>query len=45
MLGFLEPRVTEARELHAALVELESSLEREITVFEFLDDRLQLGDG
>ena len=37
-LGFFEARVTEARQLHAALVELERFLEREVAFFELLDD-------
>ena len=37
--------MAEARQLHAALVELERFLEREVALFEFLDDALELGDG
>src|SRR5262249_47969703 len=44
-LGFLEPRVAEARELHAALVELQRLFEREVALFEFLHDGLELRDG
>ena len=44
-LGLLELRVAEARELHAALEERERLLEREVALFERLDDRLELGDG
>ena len=40
-LGGVEPRVAEARQLHAALVERERRLEREVAVFELLDDRLR----
>src|SRR5204863_1329696 len=43
-LRLFEPRVTEARELHAALEELERFLEREVPLLERLDDRLELGD-
>ena len=43
-LGLLEPRVAEPRQLHAALVERERLLEREVAFFELLDDRLELGD-
>jgi hypothetical protein len=39
----LEPRMTEARELDAALEELERLLEREVSLLERLDDRLELG--
>ena len=44
-LGLFELGVAEARELHAALEELERLLEREIAFLERLDDRLELGDG
>ena len=37
-------RVAEARQLHAALEELERLFEREVAVLELLDDRLELGD-
>ena len=43
-LGVLEPGVTEARELHAALVQRQRLLEREVAFLELLDDRLELGD-
>ena len=43
-LGLLEPRVTEARQLHAALVQRQRLLERQVAFFELLDDRLELGD-
>ena len=36
--------MAEAREVHAALVELQRRLERQVAFFEFLDDRLELGD-
>src|SRR5437773_249433 len=44
-LGLLQPRVAEARELYAALVELKGLLEREVSLLELLDDRFELGDG
>src|SRR2546428_8716251 len=44
-LGLFEPRVTEARELDAALVERQRLLERQVALFELLDDRLELGNG
>src|SRR5581483_8287872 len=44
LLGGLEARVAEARELHAAFVQRERLLEREIAVLELLDDRLEFGD-
>ncbi len=37
-LGVLEPRVAEARQLHAALVERERLLERQVALLELLDD-------
>src|SRR5438874_1613747 len=43
-LGFLQLRVAEARELHAALVELQRLLEREVALFELLDDGFELRD-
>src|SRR5436190_21907164 len=36
--------MAETRELHAALVQGERLLERQVTFFELFDDRLQLGD-
>ena len=39
-----EAGVAEARELHAALVERQRLLERQVALFELLDDRFQLGD-
>ena len=45
LLGFLEPGMAEARQLHAALVELERFLECEVAFLELLDDGLELGDG
>src|SRR5882762_7685944 len=44
-LGLFEPRVTEARELHAALVQRQRLLERQVALFELLDYRFELGDG
>src|SRR5206468_10259300 len=44
-LGLFEPRVTEAGELHATLVERQRLLERQIALLELLDDRFELGDG
>ena len=43
-LGLFEPRVAEARELDAALVERERLLERQVAFLELLDDRFELGD-
>src|SRR5262249_7773304 len=43
-LGVLETGVAEPRELHAALVEGERLLEREVAILELLHDRLELGD-
>ena len=43
-LGLLEPRVAEAGQLHAALVQLQRRLERQVAFFELLHDRLELGD-
>src|ERR1051325_1020651 len=43
-LGFLETRVAEARELHAAFVQRERLLECEVALLELLHDRLELGD-
>src|SRR5476649_1468653 len=42
--GLLELRMAEARELDAALVQRERLLEREVALFELLDDRFELGD-
>src|SRR4051812_9780616 len=42
--GLLEARVAEARELHAALVELQRLLERQVALFQLLDDAFELGD-
>src|SRR6266851_5627057 len=39
-----EPCVTEPGELHAALVERQRLLERQVALFKLLDDRLELGD-
>ena len=44
-LGFFEAGVAEARELHAPLVELQRGFERQVALFELLDDGLELGDG
>src|SRR5687767_13867825 len=43
-LGFFETRVAEAREVDAALVQLERLLERKVALLEFLHDSLELGD-
>ena len=43
-LGLLEPRVAEARQLHAALVQRQRLLERQVAFLELLDDRFELGD-
>src|SRR5665213_1897468 len=43
-LRFLEPRVAEARQLHAAFVEHQRLLERQVAVLELLHGRLELGD-
>src|SRR5436305_6283601 len=43
-LRVLEARVTEPRQLHAALVQSERLLERQLTFLEFLDDRFELRD-
>ena len=44
LLGLFESCVTEAREVNAALVELQLRFESEVAFFEFLDDSLELGD-
>src|SRR5687768_4237611 len=44
LLGLLEPRMAETRELHATLVQLERLLEREVPFLELLDNRFELGD-
>ena len=44
LLGLFESCVTEAREVDAALVELQRRFEGEVAFFEFLDDSLELGD-
>src|SRR5688572_13749378 len=44
-LGLFETRVAEARQLHAALVELERFLECEVAFLQLLDDGFELGDG
>ena len=44
MLGFLQPRVTEAREVHATLVELQRGFERKVAFLELPDDGLELRD-
>jgi hypothetical protein len=43
-LGRLQRRVTEPRQLHAALEELERPLERKVALFERFHDCLELGD-
>jgi hypothetical protein len=43
--GVLETRVAKLRQRHAALVQRERLLQREIAVFELFHDRLELGDG
>src|SRR6185295_16467121 len=43
-LGLFEARVTEARQLDAALVELQRLLEREVAFFQLLHDAFELGD-
>src|SRR5690606_7678040 len=43
-LGLLEPGMAEARQLDAALVQLQGALEREVALLELPDDRLQLRD-
>src|SRR5881296_3317005 len=43
-LRLFEPRVTEPRELHAALVQRQRLFEREVAFLELLDDRFELGD-
>src|SRR4030095_9017660 len=44
-LGLFELSVAEAREMDAALVQLQRRFEGQITFFEFLDDGLEFGDG
>ena len=43
-LGVFEPAVAEPGEVHAAFVELQRRLERQVALLELLDDRLELGD-
>ncbi len=44
LFGLFQPRVAKTRELDAALVQLERFLERQVSLFELLDDGLELGD-
>ncbi len=44
-LGLFEPCVAEARQVDAALVELQRRFERQVALLELLDDGLELGDG
>ena len=44
LLGLFESRVAEARQMDAALVELQRRFERQVAFFELLDDGLELGD-
>ena len=44
-LGFFQPRVAEARQLHPALVQRERLLERHVAFLELLHGRFELGDG
>src|SRR5947207_15023969 len=42
LFSLLELRVAEARQLHAALVQLQRCLEWQVAFFKFLDDRFKL---